>query len=117
MATLRRQSLVAYGASLVATAAELPRPQGSEVLVRIAHCGVCHSDLHMQDGYFRLAADKRLDITAGRTLPWRDGQIAVEDAATADYSGLDIALFSAGAEVIPLRAPGPGATTGIGTGG
>jgi D-arabinose 1-dehydrogenase-like Zn-dependent alcohol dehydrogenase len=83
MTRLRRQSLVAYGAPLVATTAELPRPQGSEVLVRIARCGVCHSDLHMQDGYFRLAADKRLDITAGRTLPFTLGhEIAgtVEDA-------------------------------------
>jgi D-arabinose 1-dehydrogenase-like Zn-dependent alcohol dehydrogenase len=83
MTTLRRQSLVAYGAPLVATTGELPRPQGSEVLVRIARCGVCHSDLHMQDGYIRLAADKRLDITAGRTLPFTLGhEIAgtVEDA-------------------------------------
>jgi alcohol dehydrogenase len=83
MTTLHRQSLIAYGAPLVATAAELPRPQGSEVVVRVARCGVCHSDLHMQDGYFRLAGDKRLDITAGRALPFTLGhEIAgtVEDA-------------------------------------
>jgi len=41
----------------------------------------------------RLFASAR---SAGRTLPWRDGEIVVEDAATADYRGLDIALFSAG---------------------
>ena len=35
--------------------------------------------------------------SAGSTLPWGDGQIVVEDAETADPSGLDIALFSAGA--------------------
>ena len=35
--------------------------------------------------------------SAGTTLPWGDGEIVVEDAATADPSGLDIALFSAGA--------------------
>jgi aspartate-semialdehyde dehydrogenase len=34
--------------------------------------------------------------SAGRTLPWKDGEIEVEDAATADYRGLDVALFSAG---------------------
>ncbi|PKV93436.1 aspartate-semialdehyde dehydrogenase [Amycolatopsis echigonensis] len=34
--------------------------------------------------------------SAGRTLPWRDQEITVEDTATADLSGLDIALFSAG---------------------
>jgi len=35
--------------------------------------------------------------SAGTTLPWRDGVITVEDADLADPSGLDIALFSAGA--------------------
>ena len=48
-------------------------PQGTEVLVRIARCGVCHSDLHMQDGYFRLGDDKRLDVAGGRTLPFTLG--------------------------------------------
>jgi aspartate-semialdehyde dehydrogenase len=41
----------------------------------------------------RLFASAR---SAGRTLPWKGGEITVEDAATADYSGLDIVLFSAG---------------------
>jgi aspartate-semialdehyde dehydrogenase len=35
--------------------------------------------------------------SAGSKLPWKNGEIMVEDAATADISGLDIALFSAGA--------------------
>ena len=35
--------------------------------------------------------------SAGSTLPWKGGSITVEDAATADPSGLDIALFSSGA--------------------
>ncbi|MCO8308129.1 aspartate-semialdehyde dehydrogenase [Streptomyces sp. RKCA744] len=44
----------------------------------------------------RLFASAR---SAGRTLPWRGTEIAVEDAATADYSGLDIVLFSAGGAI------------------
>ena len=31
--------------------------------------------------------------SAGTTLPWGDEQIVVEDAATADPTGLDIARF------------------------
>ncbi len=42
----------------------------------------------------RLFASQR---SAGRTLGWQDQDIVVEDAATADYSGLDVCLFSAGA--------------------
>ena len=48
-------------------------PRGSEVLVRIERCGVCHSDLHLQDGYFALGGDKRLDITKDRPLPFTLG--------------------------------------------
>ena len=34
--------------------------------------------------------------SAGTTLPWRGGEILVEDATEADLTGIDIALFSAG---------------------
>jgi aspartate-semialdehyde dehydrogenase len=42
--------------------------------------------------------------SAGTTLPWGGGEIVVEDAATADPSGLDIALFSAGATTSRAQA-------------
>ncbi|GAA1587189.1 aspartate-semialdehyde dehydrogenase [Streptomyces globosus] len=41
----------------------------------------------------RLFASAR---SAGSTLEWQGREITVEDAAAADYSGLDIVLFSAG---------------------
>jgi len=34
--------------------------------------------------------------SAGTTLPWKGGEVVVEDSATADFSGLDIAMFSNG---------------------
>ncbi|ASR01298.1 aspartate-semialdehyde dehydrogenase [Gordonia rubripertincta] len=43
--------------------------------------------------------------SAGKKLPWGDGEIVVEDAATADPAGLDIALFSAGATMSREQAP------------
>jgi alcohol dehydrogenase, propanol-preferring len=70
---MHRQSLIAYGAPLCETVVEAPQPRGTEVLVRIARCGVCHSDLHMQDGYFLLGDGKQLDVRAGRTLPFTLG--------------------------------------------
>jgi D-arabinose 1-dehydrogenase-like Zn-dependent alcohol dehydrogenase len=73
MSQMRRQSLIAYGAPLCETVIDCPEPKGTEVVVRIERCGVCHSDLHMQDGYFKLGADKRLDVTGGRTLPFTLG--------------------------------------------
>ena len=43
--------------------------------------------------------------SAGTTLPWRGEQVVVEDAATADVSGIDIALFSAGGSTSKAIAP------------
>lgn len=43
--------------------------------------------------------------SAGKRLPWGDGEVVVEDASTADPSGLDIALFSAGATMSREQAP------------
>jgi alcohol dehydrogenase len=81
-----RQSLVAYATPLRETVAPCPEPRGTEVLVRISRCGVCHSDLHMQDGYFKLGEDKRLDVTGGRTLPFTLGH---EIAGTIERAGPD----------------------------
>lgn len=43
--------------------------------------------------------------SAGKTLPWHDTEIVIEDAETADPAGLDIALFSAGATMSRVQAP------------
>jgi aspartate-semialdehyde dehydrogenase len=43
--------------------------------------------------------------SAGTTLPFRGEQVVVEDAATADVAGIDIALFSAGATGSKAQAP------------
>jgi aspartate-semialdehyde dehydrogenase len=53
-------------------------------------------------GEIRFFASAR---SAGSTLPWAGGEITVEDAATADPAGLDIALFSAGASTSKVQAP------------
>ncbi|MFV2020287.1 aspartate-semialdehyde dehydrogenase [Micromonospora sp. LOL_023] len=50
----------------------------------------------------RLFASAR---SAGRPIAWRGGEVVVEDAAGADYSGLDIALFSAGKATAKELAP------------
>jgi alcohol dehydrogenase len=96
MTKLVRQSLVAYGAPLCETVVEAPAPRGSEVLVRIERCGVCHSDLHVQDGYFRLSGDKQLDISKGRALPFTLGH---EIAGEVERVGLNAAGAKVGDKV------------------
>jgi aspartate-semialdehyde dehydrogenase len=43
--------------------------------------------------------------SAGTTIAWGDQQITVEDASTADLTGIDIALFSAGGATSRALAP------------
>src|SRR5260370_10991485 len=78
MALMRRQSLVKFDAPLCETIVETPKPQGREVLVRIERCGLCHSDLHVQDGYADLGGGKKLDTTRGMTLPFTLGHRSEE---------------------------------------
>jgi D-arabinose 1-dehydrogenase-like Zn-dependent alcohol dehydrogenase len=96
MTKLLRQSLTAYEAPLCETIVDCPAPQGSEVLVRIDRCGVCHSDLHMQDGYFLLSDGKKLDVRAGRNLPFTLGH---EIAGAIESAGPDAAGAKPGARV------------------
>src|SRR5215510_11780612 len=53
-------------------------------------------------GSLRLFASAR---SAGKRRSWKDQEIVVEDASTADYSGLDIVFFSAGGETSRKLAP------------
>ncbi len=96
MAPLRRQSLTAYAAPLCESVADCPKPTGSEVLLRVDRCGVCHSDLHMQDGYFLLGDGKQLDVRAGRTLPFTLGH---EIAGVIEAAGPDAANAKPGRAV------------------
>ncbi|MFN8125869.1 MAG: aspartate-semialdehyde dehydrogenase [Candidatus Nanopelagicales bacterium] len=80
------------------------------------HVGVVGATGQVGDVMRRLLAERDFPVTsmrffassrsAGSRLPWRDSEILVEDAATADPAGLDIALFSAGGGTSRALAPG-----------
>jgi alcohol dehydrogenase len=86
MPLMTRQSLVKFDAPLCETIIDTPKPVGREVLVRIERCGLCHSDLHIQDGYADLGGGKKLDTTRGMTLPFTLGH---EIAGVVDEVGPD----------------------------
>jgi D-arabinose 1-dehydrogenase-like Zn-dependent alcohol dehydrogenase len=49
-----------FGTPLGELEAATPAPQGTEVLIEVHHCGVCHTDLHLREGSFDLGGGKRL---------------------------------------------------------
>src|SRR5690606_41522610 len=52
-----------WGKPLQKAIRDTPRPQGTEVLVKLKYCGVCHSDVHIRDGYFDLGGGRRLHMS------------------------------------------------------
>ena len=61
--------VVEHGKPLQAKIRETPQPQAGEVLVRITRSGVCHSDLHIWEGYFDLGGGKRFYVKDRGCVP------------------------------------------------
>jgi D-arabinose 1-dehydrogenase-like Zn-dependent alcohol dehydrogenase len=61
--------IIEHGKPLQRAVRETPQPKGSEVLVRVTRCGVCHSDLHIWDGYFDLGGGKRFYVKDRGCIP------------------------------------------------
>ena len=61
--------VVEHGKPLQRAVRETPQPKGKEVLVRITRSGVCHSDLHIWDGYFDLGGGKRFYVKDRGCVP------------------------------------------------
>jgi D-arabinose 1-dehydrogenase-like Zn-dependent alcohol dehydrogenase len=57
------------GAPLARVEKQTPEPAGTQVLLKMVACGVCHSDIHLHDGAFELGHGKQLDVAQqGQTL-------------------------------------------------
>src|ERR1044072_3597545 len=58
------------GAPLQMNEAENPKPAGTQVLLKMLAAGVCHSDLHIWDGYYEIGGGKKLMLAdRGIKLP------------------------------------------------
>lgn len=57
---MRCYCIVEHGQPLQALELPVPQPTGSEVLLRTVAAGVCHTDLHLHDGYYDLGGGKRM---------------------------------------------------------
>lgn len=70
-----------------------PQPAGTEVLLKVLAAGVCHSDLHLADGYFDLGGGKRMSLAdRGMKLPVTLGHENVGEVAAVgpDAKGIKV---------------------------
>ena len=51
---MRAMQIIEWGQPLEARDYPDPEPKGEEVLLRVEAAGVCHSDVHIWDGFFDL---------------------------------------------------------------
>ncbi|MFO1038846.1 MAG: alcohol dehydrogenase [Geminicoccaceae bacterium] len=71
---MRSCQIVAWGQPLEMRDYATPTPTGTEVLVAVDACGVCHSDLHIWHGYYDLGAGERIKVEdRGLKLPFTLG--------------------------------------------
>ena len=71
---MKSYQVVDFGKQLELREYDNPKPVGKEILVKISACGVCHSDLHLADGYFDLGEGNRITLAdRGTKLPFTPG--------------------------------------------
>ena len=67
---MRMFQVCVCGQPLQCNEAPTPQPSGTQVLLKVLAAGVCHSDLHLADGYFDLGGGKRMSLQdRGMRLP------------------------------------------------
>lgn len=67
---MRSYQVCQCGQPLKLAEAEAPQPQGRQVLLKVLAAGVCHSDLHIWDGYYEIGGGRQLNLVdRGIKLP------------------------------------------------
>lgn len=67
---MRAWAVVENGAPLAEIELPTPEPKGTEVLIEVTHCGVCHSDLHIWEGYYDIGGGRKMSLAdRGVALP------------------------------------------------
>jgi alcohol dehydrogenase, propanol-preferring len=87
------QQVIEFGEPLEGRDYPTPEPKGTEVLIKIDACGVCHSDLHLWEGYFDLGNGARIELAErGITLPFTMGHEIVGTVAALgpDAEGVEV---------------------------
>ena len=89
---MKAASITKPKAPLEIISKETPKPIGSQVLVRVQACGVCHSDIHLweggydgPDGEFLKATDRgvRYPLIPGHEIAGEVAEVG-EEAASLD---------------------------------
>jgi len=59
---MKAYQVVENGKPLEKREIEKPKPTGKEILIKTVACGVCHSDVHIHEGFFSLGEEAKLPV-------------------------------------------------------
>lgn len=81
-----------FGAPLAEMKEANPAPKGTEVLLKMTGCGVCHSDVHIWEGHFDMGGGRKVPAVSNDTLPLAMGhEVAGEVVAVGpEASGVKV---------------------------
>ena len=104
----KMMALVENGKPLEFRTAPIPNPKKDEVLIRTTFAGLCHSDLHQQDGFFNLGEDGgRLPLKRFQNLPCSCGhEIEGEVIAVGEEVNVDAVRIGMAVAVYPFGGCG-----------
>lgn len=60
---MRSYSVLEHSRPLVPVESDIPGLTGTQVLVKISHAGVCHTDVHLWEGAYNLGGGRKLQIS------------------------------------------------------
>jgi D-arabinose 1-dehydrogenase-like Zn-dependent alcohol dehydrogenase len=99
MDTMESWQVLEWGQPLQMVIGQRPVPTGTEVLVRVKACGVCHSDLHIRDGAYDLGGGKQIQLgQIGIHLPLTMGHEILGTIVAAGPDVVDSTDVTIGAE-------------------
>jgi D-arabinose 1-dehydrogenase-like Zn-dependent alcohol dehydrogenase len=90
---MRSYQIVEWGKPVELREHPTPTPKSTEVLLRVTAAGICHSDLHINDGFFDLGEGRRAELgKLGASLPLTLGHeiVGVVEALGPDAEGVEI---------------------------
>lgn len=93
---MRAWAVVENGQPLKEIDLPTPEPKDTEVLIEVTHCGVCHSDLHIWDGYYDVGGGQKMSLKdRGVVLPLAMGHEVVGRVAKLgpDAKGVKVGDF------------------------
>ena len=95
MATMPSYQITEFGGSVSEVIQYIPEPTGTGtevlVLVRVTHARVCHSDLHIADGYCDLGGESRMTLgDRGVKLPHTIGHEVLGNLVKAGPNAGDV---------------------------